>query len=71
MLSREYSATALCRKCKFWVLVDNQDGEQLGQCRRFPPAYEGWAMTRQDDWCGEWQALQRQVDEPGRHVSFG
>ena len=42
-----------CDCCRFWKPMDDEDGSELGQCRRFPPAYEGWPMTTAGDWCGE------------------
>lgn len=44
----------LCSACHYWDSEhDLVDGRLLGICRRFPPAYDGWAMTGPDDWCGE------------------
>lgn len=45
-----------CSRCRFWTPVPGEDGHALGQCRRFPPSYEGWAMTHGYDWCGEFTA---------------
>lgn len=45
-----------CVYCRFWTRVPDEDGHALGQCRRFPPSYEGWAMTLGHDWCGEFAA---------------
>lgn len=45
-----------CKGCRFWKPApDIVDGKDLGICRRFPPAYEGWPMTGPDDWCAEWK----------------
>lgn len=45
-----------CDECRHWKPVDDGDGNDIGQCRRFPPTYDGWPMTTGEDWCGEWQA---------------
>ncbi len=42
-----------CSDCHFWEAVPDEDGKELGQCRRYPPSYEGWSITRGEDWCGE------------------
>jgi hypothetical protein len=44
-----------CADCHFWEAVPDEGGHELGQCRRFPPAYEGCAITRGADWCGEFR----------------
>ena len=43
-----------CEACRWWVPIEDEDGHRLGQCRRFPPSYEGWPMTDAMDWCGEY-----------------
>jgi len=48
-------AISSCARCRYWTPVPDEDGHNLGQCRRFPPSYEGWAMTFGDDWCGEFE----------------
>lgn len=48
------SSSVKCSTCRFWQPVDDEDGEPLGDCRRFPPSYEGWPRTYEADWCGEW-----------------
>jgi hypothetical protein len=45
-----------CAVCRFWSRIPDEDGNELGQCRRFPPSYEGWAMVFGHDWCGEFAA---------------
>jgi hypothetical protein len=45
--------TETCERCRHWRALTDEDGTRLGQCRRFPPAYEGWPMSMPDDWCGE------------------
>lgn len=46
-----------CSDCSYWQQQpDPEDGTEMGICRRFPPSYEGWAMTMPLDWCGEWNA---------------
>ena len=45
-----------CADYRFWNEVPDEEGHALGQCRRFPPSYEGWAMTHGHDWCGEFTA---------------
>lgn len=43
----------VCSSCRFWLEMADEDGHELGQCRRYPPTYDGWAMTSGGDWCGE------------------
>lgn len=50
------SRTLECARCRFWSRVPDDDGHELGQCRRFPPSYEGWVMAFSHDWCGEFAA---------------
>ena len=65
-----------CTTCMFYDRIKTA-GEakpgNAGQCRRSGPALspinqksymiEGvWPTVRDDDWCGEWKALQRRVD---------
>lgn len=43
-----------CRSCRFYV-------EASGICRRRAPLADArewamWPITREDDWCGEWEA---------------
>ena len=45
-----------CAKCRYWEQVHDEDTIRLGTCRRLPPSYEGWPMTRPEDWCGEFAA---------------
>lgn len=47
--------TNTCTVCLHWIPVTDEDGSELGQCRRFPPSYEGWSMTFAHDWCGEFR----------------
>ena len=42
-----------CQSCRYWRDIHDEDGEPLGECHRFPPHYDGWAMTRAEEWCGE------------------
>lgn len=42
-----------CTNCHFWESVEDEDGHILGECRRFPPSYQGWPMTDARKWCGE------------------
>lgn len=44
-----------CAACCFWIFSEFITGQQLGICRRNPPAYEGWPMTEAQDWCGEFK----------------
>jgi len=46
-----------CGFCRFWDQTPDEDGNDIGICRRFPPSYEGWAMSEGSDWCGEFQAV--------------
>jgi hypothetical protein len=34
-----------CGLCRFWYQTPDEDGHDFGICRRFPPSYEGWAMS--------------------------
>lgn len=55
-LLRALAATAAspyCADCQFWEPTAVEDGHALGLCRRNPPAYEGWPMTGENDWCAE------------------
>lgn len=49
--------TIACSRCRYWQQVGEEDGERLGVCRRLPPSYEGWPMTRAEDWCGEFAGI--------------
>lgn len=40
-----------CRECRFWEA--QPDDKRVGICRRYPPSYDGWAMTDAHNWCGE------------------
>lgn len=51
-----------CTDCRFWHPVEDEDGNDLGQCHRYPPGYEGWPMTFGHDWCGEWSGPAVAVD---------
>lgn len=48
--------TPSCMHCRYWKLAEDPDAEAIGVCRRFPPSYDGWPMSRADDWCGEYSA---------------
>lgn len=45
-----------CVDCRYWDQTPDEDGHVIGICRRFPPTYEGWAMSEGSDWCGEFQS---------------
>ncbi len=47
----------LCSACMYWDREQDQDERLKGKCRRFPPRAE-WALTFDDDWCGEWQPFE-------------
>lgn len=56
----------ICGACKYWREMRERvldDGDRLGQCRRYAPRYEspgdGWPKTWSGQECGEWR----------RHVS--
>jgi hypothetical protein len=34
-----------CGLCRFWDQTPDEDGHDIGICRRFPPTYEEWAMS--------------------------
>ena len=58
-----------CGRCRFFCTeeLDDQPGEFVMQCRRFPPQLfadhpdsdyqvgQGWPQMKADDWCGEFQ----------------
>lgn len=59
-----------CSGCAFWIAHDDpeDDGENSGECRRFPPQLPPrqeqeidnvrvgiWPETMDKDWCGEWR----------------
>ena len=57
---------AKCSNCKFWMYFDfdEDDEEDIGMCRRYPPVNvglnltheaRGWdyPTTRESGWCGE------------------
>lgn len=46
-----------CDRCTYWEVLVDEDGTVLGLCRCNPPSYEGWPMSRPEDWCGRFQAL--------------
>lgn len=52
----EMQRECFCRACRYWQEMRDEDGTLLGLCRRAPPAYEGWPVTRPEDWCGEFAA---------------
>lgn len=52
----ELDMTENCQECRYWKDRDDEDGHPIGDCRRFPPYYEGWPTTWATDWCGEWSA---------------
>ena len=56
MTARMTLEKTTCAACRYWEPVPDEDGQKLGTCRRFPPSYDGWAMTTAGDWCGEFSA---------------
>ena len=60
----EFTPEPVCRDCRFFFRIDPD------VCRRYPPQLIGqrekshiwhqwgFAITRPNDWCGEWQAKQ-------------
>jgi len=69
------SDTEQCSNCRFWVrLVGVSDGDDTGECRRYPPTvfgFEGQTSTLQqaapevsaEFWCGEHEPIES--EEPG------
>ena len=55
-----FSTCQTCSECQFWDQLPDEDGRELGKCRRFPPSYEGWAMSMSEDWCGEFKDKSKQ-----------
>lgn len=49
--AREDNDAAACLRCLWWATQDSEHG----QCRRNPPADNGWPETQPFDWCGEWR----------------
>lgn len=47
-----------CATCRHWAAAAMIDAEDMGLCRHNPPHYEGWSITLDRDWCGEWSARQ-------------
>ena len=58
-----------CGNCKFWDLeggLSEVDGQEQGQCRRYPPTYHDdcvgcFPETYDINWCGEWQPTKEYV----------
>lgn len=45
-----------CSACKWWDR--HVSGvRSLGTCRIRPPEYQGFPVTNEDEWCGEYTAL--------------
>ncbi len=71
-----------CENCRFWKRLPKDEEEPgLGDCKRHAPrpiiALSGlrmdeclseiyWPETREEDWCGEWQAITTQSDPPDK-----
>lgn len=53
----------ICANCLHFVVSDNEDEEEPGLCRRFPPSYipraHEWAFASvtADNTCGEFDSL--------------
>ena len=55
-----------CRDCR-WFL--RYTGQQIGQCRRYPPTQNteaGWLEVSDFDWCGEYADNKGITDETRR-----
>ena len=59
-MSAMKSANVRCDKCRFWEV--QPDDQRVGICRRYPPSYDGWAMTDAHNWCGEFVLRAGAVD---------
>ncbi len=35
----------------------NKDPVPAGRCQRHAPSGTGWDMTREDDWCGDYEVI--------------
>ena len=53
------SEHAQCDTCIYWSKHAKPDGRGYMACNRFPPTGDDWAMTKHDDWCGEWRERER------------
>jgi len=64
--------TEACEKCRYWrFLRETEPHVEMGECRRHAPVvktpenvstglrYAEWPATMFDDWCGEYQALEK------------
>lgn len=83
-----------CKSCKFWASVRQLKDEgvtfgpnddELGECRRFPPAcemmeggdgvkrpYAVWPITAgEHHWCAEWQPERPLYVDHGETPAFG
>ena len=54
-----------CEQCRFWKPIRWGDMNVYdGECRRRAPkpstAWSNWARTKIDDWCGEFQAKEKE-----------
>ena len=59
-----------CEKCRYWRFLRETEPD-VGECRRHAPfvktpenvstglRYAEWPATMFDDWCGEYQALEK------------
>lgn len=59
-VTAEVAGRGMCGLCQFWVI--QPDDSKIGICHRYPPNYDGWAMTGTQDWCGEWTSAASGVE---------
>lgn len=65
-MGSDHDHAIACRNCKFWTPqkhpgMDPTTGRELlsGWCRRYPPGVNGFALTSQKDWCGEFVQIKK------------
>ncbi len=59
-----------CESCAYRFHNQEDDRDQVAECRRFPPTFHGpslmttsWPITHRHDWCGEWRDI-AEIDWP-------
>jgi hypothetical protein len=53
-----------CGACRYWrkhgahqPISSREHAEYGGRCHRHPPSMDGWPVTLEADWCGEFEWL--------------
>lgn len=70
-MSEQAKRQERCETCRFWDSDTDVEGDDRGECRRFPPVLIQASLDKSDrwaesyhrqfpgtdsfDWCGEWQ----------------